>query len=408
MRSFGKRGFWDAPDASGLMDPRWCSDGSLDKFVAAPHENAIIGSVVGDDRVYAFDATSGDVRRVYCGHARDVNCTVAIPDLRLYATGSADSTIRIWPAAQKPLETRGLLALRAVVSAAVQQAGPRPGYRDGTVGSILEDLDLVEVIFEDDGSAELLPPKRLRAPPSDYRPDCEDDRPGRLKRGSNVTVRHGKRQLGLERLFEAWDARGCGSVPASHVAIGLQSLKELLRGSVDDDLLTQLEPEEAAYALAASSGNDGFVRLDTLEDLVLEEPSTYVGAKRILECEASVTALTYAPLSGLLASASADGAIKLWDPRGDCRGVVAFSQAPHVCATPGYYRALEDEWCAVASCGSREVQLKQAIAHNPWGDAEGDELLSSRRAKVQSTLLKTVSISLGAKESRIDASSRSL
>ena len=52
---------------------------------------------------------------------------------------------------------------------------------------------------------------------------------------------------------------------------GLQSLKELLQGSVDDDLLTQLEPEEAAYALAASSGNDGFVRLDTLEDLVLEE-----------------------------------------------------------------------------------------------------------------------------------------
>ena len=63
------------------------------------------------------------------------------------------------------------------MSAAVQQAGPcRPP--DGTVGSILEDLDLVEVIFEDDGSAELLPPKRLRAPPSDYRPDCEDDRPG--------------------------------------------------------------------------------------------------------------------------------------------------------------------------------------------------------------------------------------
>ena len=69
---------------------------------------------------------------------------------------------------------------------------------------------------------------------------------------------------------------------------------------MDDDLLTQLEPEEAAYALAASSGNDGFVRLDTLEDLVLEDPSTYVGAKRILECEASVTALCYAPLSRVI------------------------------------------------------------------------------------------------------------
>ena len=99
-----------------------------------------------------------------------------------------------------------------------------------------------------------------------------------------------------------------------HVAVGLQSLKELLRGSVDDDLLTQLEPDEAAYALAASSGNDGFVRLDTLEDLVLEESSKYVGAKRILECEASVTALTYAPLSGLLASASADGAAEAAAP----------------------------------------------------------------------------------------------
>ena len=261
------------------------------------------------------------------------------------------------------------------------------------------------MIFEDDGSAELLPPKRLRAPPSDYRPDCEDDRPGRLKRGSNVTVRHGKRQLGLERLFEAWDARGCGSVPASHVAIGLQSLKELLRGSVDDDLLTQLEPEEAAYALAASSGNDGFVRLDTLEDLVLEEPSTHVGAKRILECEASVTALTYAPLSGLLASASSDGAIKLWDPPRRRAAPWPFRRRPHVCAAPGYYRALRTSGALSESCGSREVQLKQAIAHNPWGDAEGDELLSNKRAKVQSTLLKTVSISLGAKESRIDASS---
>ena len=51
-----------------------------------------------------------------------------------------------------------------------------------------------------------------------------------------------------------------------------------------------------------------------------------------------------------------------------------------------------------------KVQLKSAIAHNPWG-FEGDELLSNKRARVQSTLLKTVSISLGAKESRIDASS---
>ena len=84
-------------------------------------------------------------------------------------------------------------------------------------------------------------------------------------------------------------------------------------------------------------------------------------------------------------------------------GVVAFRR-PHVCATPGYYRALEDEWCAVDRCGSREVQLKQAIAHNPWGMLRG-RACSSKRAKVQSTLLKTVSISLGAKESRIDASS---
>ena len=102
-----------------------------------------------------------------------------------------------------------------------------------------------------------------------------------------------------------------------------------------------------------------------------------------------MTALTYAPLSGLLASASADGAVRLWDPRGDCRGVVAFSQAPHVCATPGYYRALEDEWCAVESCGAREVSLKSAVAHNPWGDSEGDAWSKPIRASADVTQTNT-------------------
>ena len=55
-------------------------------------------------------------------------------------------------------------------------------------------------------------------------------------------------------------------------------------------------------------------------------------------------------------------------------------------------------WC------SRGFPEKRHRAQ-PLGD-EGDELLSNKRAKVQSNLLKTVSLSLGAKESRIDASSR--
>lgn len=403
MKSFGKRGYWDAPDASGLMDPRWSTHGALDAFSSAPHEGVLVGSVVGDDRVYAFDLTSGAVRKVYCGHSNAVNGTVVIPDLRLYATCSSDTTIRVWPACRREEEVRGLAALREVISAAVADAGPRPGFRDGVVGGSYEDLDLVEVEFEDDGSAELLQPKRLKAPPSEYRPDVADDRPGRLRRGARVTVRHGKRQLGLERLFEAWDARGCGAVPAAAVAVGLQALKELLVGSVDQDVLARLDPTEAAFALAAASGSDGFVRLDALEDLVLEETGTAVAAKRIFKGHAaSVTALTYAPLSGLLASASNDGSIRLWDPRGDWRGVVAFSQAPHVCATPGYYRALEDEWCAVEACGDEAVSLKRMVEGNPWGDDDGRRLVTNSRAKFRTSRLLAVHVSLGARESRIE------
>ena len=188
----------------------------MDKFVAAPHENAIIGSVVGDDRVYAFDATSGDVRRVYCGHARDVNCTVSIPDLRLYATGSADSTIRIWPAAQKPLETRGLLRCELWCAAVHRPpAAGLPGWycrfylgRFGFGGSDLRGRRLGGVpATETTASAAL----RLstRTAKTTGRKTQE-----RLERNSEAR----QAPIRPRTPLRAWDARGCGSVgfPCGH------------------------------------------------------------------------------------------------------------------------------------------------------------------------------------------------
>ena len=80
----------------------------------------------------------------------------------------------------------------------------------------------------------------------------------RRRRGGGSRVRAGTAgiQLGLERRFEAWDARGCGAVPASHVAVGLQSLKELLIGSVDDDL-RMVEIRESIAVLAAENKDSG-------------------------------------------------------------------------------------------------------------------------------------------------------
>ncbi|CAM9542999.1 unnamed protein product, partial [Ectocarpus sp. 12 AP-2014] len=95
-RSSGGGGGGSGGGGGGRTGVVGTTECSLVDLVFLPEVSVLLGLVGGRPEVQAFCSETGLVLAVLCGHALPVSCMLWIPSQLMLATGSADTTVRVW------------------------------------------------------------------------------------------------------------------------------------------------------------------------------------------------------------------------------------------------------------------------------------------------------------------------
>ncbi|CBJ33221.1 calmodulin-like myosin-light chain [Ectocarpus siliculosus] len=95
-RSSGGGGGGSGGSGGGRTGVVGTTECSLVDLVFLPEVSVLLGLVGGRPEVQAFCSETGLVLAVLCGHALPVSCMLWIPSQLMLATGSADTTVRVW------------------------------------------------------------------------------------------------------------------------------------------------------------------------------------------------------------------------------------------------------------------------------------------------------------------------
>lgn len=157
-------------------------------------------------------------------------------------------------------------------------------------------------------------------------------------------------------------------------------------------VVRSLDPKGRGYVTYEAFESFCFSRLKLCEDDTLE----YVPARRVLRGHsAPVCAISFLPHSSLLATAAADGTVRLWDPCHIQYNLVFPSGVHHLRKMPGYYFATPDSWVSPPAA-SVVLRLEDAATS------------SSQCRKMTATTLRSVSLQTRSTNSRIVASQESI